>query len=155
MYYGLEDVVDSIVINLSKIPSQIVHVTGVRPDLIFGKDTRMKSVTQTLALIANRHGDCLMAGWSNVMELIIIFYRLQMLPDTFAKALKGDGEGGLQLRKSDSDLSLRARRAAAKAQANSGSTLFKSITSVSLLSSIKDNHDVDLTLINHLSHDRC
>lgn len=130
MYYDLEDVVDSILINLSKIPAQIVHVTGVRPDLIFGKDTRMKSVTQTLALISNRHGDCLMSGWSNVMELIVIFYRLQMLPDVFAQALNGDGEGGGLQTKKDSEVSLRARRSAAKAQANSGSTIFKSITSV-------------------------
>ena len=134
MYYSLEDVVDTIVINLSKVPAQIAHTSGVRPDLVFGRDLRMKAVTQTLANISNRHGDCLMAGWSNVMELIVVFYRLQMLPDGFSKALNGDGEGGgLQIKKtpSDPEASLKARRAAAKAQANSGNTIFKSITSVS------------------------
>lgn len=131
MYYSLEDVVDSIVINLSKVPAHIAHTSGVRPDLVFGRDLRMKAVTQALANISNRHGDCLNAGWSNVMELIVLFYRLQMLPDSFSKALNGDGEGGgLQIKKSDLEISLKARRAAAKAQANTGNTIFKSITSV-------------------------
>ena len=39
-----------------------------------------------------RYGDCIQAGWTNVLELIMCFYRLQMLPDTFAKALNGDGD---------------------------------------------------------------
>ena len=39
-----------------------------------------------------RYGDCIQAGWTNVMDLITCFYRLQILPDTFSKALNGDGD---------------------------------------------------------------
>ena len=32
------------------------------------------------------------SGWANVLDLVTCFYRLQMLPESFAKALNGDGE---------------------------------------------------------------
>ena len=39
-----------------------------------------------------RYGDCMQSGWANVLDLVTCFYRLQMLPESFAKALNGDGE---------------------------------------------------------------
>eukprot|EP00955_Chlamydomonas_euryale_P032089 336170-Chlamydomonas_euryale.AAC.1 len=74
----VEDVVDAVVVNLSKVPAGIANVSGVRPDVAFGRDAKMREVTRTLAAIANRHGDSLTSGWNNVVELIVCFYRLQV-----------------------------------------------------------------------------
>jgi brefeldin A-resistance guanine nucleotide exchange factor 1 len=55
MCHQLEDVADSIVVNLSKIPANIMNAQlGVRPDVAFGRDAKMKAVTKTLAAIANK-----------------------------------------------------------------------------------------------------
>ena len=42
--------------------------------------------------IPRRYGDCLQAGWTNILDLVTCFYRLQMLPESFSKALNGDGD---------------------------------------------------------------
>lgn len=52
--HQLEDVADSIVVNLSKIPNQILNVTGARPDVVFGRDVKMRKVTRTIAALANK-----------------------------------------------------------------------------------------------------
>jgi hypothetical protein len=40
----------------------------------------------------HRHGDSLTSGWSQVLELVVVLYRQGVLPDTFTRALDGDGE---------------------------------------------------------------
>ena len=42
----------SIVVNLSKIPGGVAHVTNGRPEVYFGKATRMRLVTYTISSIS-------------------------------------------------------------------------------------------------------
>ena len=54
--HQLEDVADSVVLNLTKVPLQVQHVGGgtLRPEVVFGRDAKMKAVTRTVASIANK-----------------------------------------------------------------------------------------------------
>ena len=52
MCHNLEDVADSIVVNLSKIPGGVAHVTNIRPEVYFGRTLRMRSVMWTISSIA-------------------------------------------------------------------------------------------------------
>ncbi|MEW5304445.1 MAG: hypothetical protein WDW36_007055 [Sanguina aurantia] len=125
--HGLEDVADSIIVNLSKIPQQIVNVG--RPEAAFGRDAKMRAVTAAIATVVNKHGDCLRSGWTNFMDLMVGFYRQSLLPDTFCRALAGDGDGGLVVREGECS-SLKGRRAAASASAAAGNSgIFRTIAS--------------------------
>jgi hypothetical protein len=63
------------------------------------------------------------------MDLIVCFYRQQLLPESFGKALSGDGEVGGLVAKGVAAPSLKARRAVAKSAAATGNSIFKSISS--------------------------
>ena len=52
MCHELEDVADSIVVNLSKIPGGVAHVTGARPEVVFGRALKMRAVTWTISSIS-------------------------------------------------------------------------------------------------------
>ena len=52
MCHDLEDVADSIVINLSKIPGSIAHVTQGRPEVHFGRAVKMRAVTWAISSIS-------------------------------------------------------------------------------------------------------
>ncbi|KAG2488975.1 hypothetical protein HYH03_012417 [Edaphochlamys debaryana] len=138
--HELEDVADSIIVNLSKIPlQQLAQVpASTRSDVAFGRDSKMLAVTRTLAVVINKHGDCLRGGWANVMDLVVQLYRRGLLPDTFCRALNGDGDGGLVVREGEC-ASLKARRAALQRAGtnNSGtSSIFKHISSFTQILSL-------------------
>ncbi|EFJ51864.1 hypothetical protein VOLCADRAFT_87471 [Volvox carteri f. nagariensis] len=133
--HELEDVADSIIVNLSKIPLQ--HLAAVptlsRADVMFGRDYKIRAVTSTLAIVINKHGDCLRGGWANVLDLVLHLYRKMLLPDSFCKALNGDvdGDGGLVVREVDS-VSLKVRRHLLLRQGSNStgaSSIFKHISS--------------------------
>ncbi|GFR51100.1 hypothetical protein Agub_g13429 [Astrephomene gubernaculifera] len=131
--HELEDVADSIIVNLSKIPLQ--HLAQVpasaRSDVAFGRDPKMRAVTRALASIINKHGDCLRGGWTNVMDLLVQLYRRALLPDSFCRALSGDGDGGLVVREGECG-SLRVRRWALQrggSAASGSSSIFRHISS--------------------------
>ena len=52
MCHDLEDVADSIVVNLSKIPGGVAHVTSGRPEVHFGRMVKMRAVTWTISSIS-------------------------------------------------------------------------------------------------------
>ncbi|PNW80894.1 hypothetical protein CHLRE_07g334100v5 [Chlamydomonas reinhardtii] len=138
--HELEDVADSIIVNLSKIPlQQLAQVpASARSDVVFGRDPRLRAVTRTLAAVINKHGDSLRGGWANVMDLVVQLYRRGLLPDSFCRALNGDGDGGLVVRDGECS-SLRARRLALQraGTANSGtSSIFKHISSFTQILSL-------------------
>ncbi|GIL44250.1 hypothetical protein Vafri_1768 [Volvox africanus] len=131
--HELEDVADSIIVNLSKIPLQHLAAvpTTARADVIFGRDHKLRAVTRTLAAVINKHGDCLRGGWANVMDLVLHLYRRMLLPDSFCKALNGDGDGGLVVRDVDC-VSLKVRRMVLQRAGNNiggSSSILKHISS--------------------------
>ncbi|GLC38754.1 hypothetical protein PLESTM_000772100 [Pleodorina starrii] len=131
--HELEDVADSIIVNLSKIPLQQLATVPLtaRSDVVFGRDPKLRAVTRTLAAVINKHGDCLRGGWANVMDLVVQLYRRSLLPDSFCKALDGDGDGGLVVRDTEC-VSLKARRMLLMRAGNSSSgasSIFKHISS--------------------------
>eukprot|EP00798_Chlamydomonas_sp_ICE-L_P006642 gene6642-3299_t len=143
----LDDVADTIILNLSKTPQQVAHIASGRPETAFGKDAKMKATTLTIANIANKHGDSLQMGWTNVMDLLVCFYRQQMLPESFSKALNGDGEGGL-VSSGAPVASLKVRRALAKQQAASGNSYFKTLSSMLTLPSVEPEYPERHTTAN-------
>jgi brefeldin A-resistance guanine nucleotide exchange factor 1 len=52
MCHDLEDVADSIVVNLSKVPGSVAHVQGAKAEVVFGRSYKMRAVTWTISSIS-------------------------------------------------------------------------------------------------------
>ncbi len=63
---------------------------SVAPGVIPHPTLRCRPRSPTLS--GRRHGDSLTSGWVQFLELLVVLYRQGILPDSFTRALDGDGE---------------------------------------------------------------
>ncbi|KAG5090489.1 hypothetical protein JHK82_049267 [Glycine max] len=83
-YYHLENVLDDLVVCLCKFITIWDPLSVEESVLAFGDDTKARMATETVFTIANRYGDYIRAGWRNILECILIFHKLGLLPTRLA-----------------------------------------------------------------------
>ncbi|GMH45726.1 hypothetical protein BSKO_13689 [Bryopsis sp. KO-2023] len=88
-YYGVDEVIDNLVVTLCKFTSQLTP--GVAKPLVhFGMNRKAQVATEAVFFIANRYGDTIrIAGWRSIMECVIRLYRLGVLPQNFWEEIDG------------------------------------------------------------------
>ena len=83
--HRLTDVMDHLVASLCKFTAllQPGHVGGgmTRPDVAFGEDSKARMAAVTAFSIANKFGDCLRAGWCNLMDCVLRLHKVGLLPE--------------------------------------------------------------------------
>ncbi|PSC74405.1 ARF guanine-nucleotide exchange factor GNOM isoform B [Micractinium conductrix] len=85
-YHQVDEVVDSIVVALSKFSAVLTPPKGVEA---FGESAKARAALETMFAIANRYGDWLRSGWRNVLDVVLRLHRLDLLPPA---VIAGDGE---------------------------------------------------------------
>jgi len=79
-YYHLENVIDDLVVCLCKFVTILDPLSVDDSVLAFGDDTKVRIATETVFTLANRYGDYIRTGWRNILDCILIFYKLGLLP---------------------------------------------------------------------------
>ncbi|KAK7387409.1 hypothetical protein VNO78_28196 [Psophocarpus tetragonolobus] len=83
-YYHLENVLDDLVVCLCKFITILDPFSVEDFVLAFGDDTKARIASETIFTIANRYGDYIRTGWKNILECILIFHKLGLLPTRLA-----------------------------------------------------------------------
>ncbi|EEF32377.1 pattern formation protein, putative [Ricinus communis] len=90
--YHLDEVLDDLVVSLCKFTT---HMTSLSVDdaiLTFGDDTKARMATTTVFTIANRYGDYIRSSWKNILDCVLSFHRLGLLPAQLASDAADDIE---------------------------------------------------------------
>ncbi|KAK1434661.1 hypothetical protein QVD17_00410 [Tagetes erecta] len=90
--HHLEDVLDDLVVSLSKFTTLLNPSSAEEPVLAFGDDAKARMATITVFTIANRYGDFIRAGWRNILDCILKLHKLGLLPARVASDAADDSE---------------------------------------------------------------
>ncbi|QCD98516.1 guanine nucleotide-exchange factor [Vigna unguiculata] len=83
-HYHLENVLDDLVVCLCKFITILDPLSVDDSVLALGDDTKVRIATETVFTIANSYGDYIRTGWRNILDCILIFYKLGLLPPHLA-----------------------------------------------------------------------
>ncbi|KAL4436787.1 hypothetical protein ABPG75_003926 [Micractinium tetrahymenae] len=118
-FHQVDEVVDSIVVALSKFGAVLAPPKGVEA---YGESGKARAALETMFAIANRYGDWLRSGWRNVMDVVLRLHRLDLLPTA---VIAGDGEDPEEAR-----LRWPRPQSISKAKGSSGSLFSRAFTSL-------------------------
>ncbi|KAK7321529.1 hypothetical protein VNO77_32270 [Canavalia gladiata] len=83
-YYHLENILDDLVVSLCKFITILDPLSVEESILAFGDDMKARMATETVFTIANRYGDYIRTGWRNILDCILKFHKLGLLPARMA-----------------------------------------------------------------------
>nr|XP_043634837.1 ARF guanine-nucleotide exchange factor GNOM-like [Erigeron canadensis] len=88
--YHLDDVLDGLLISLSKFTTLLVPMSVEESILHFGNDTKARKTTIAVFTIANAYGDYIRSGWRNTVDCILSLQKLGLLPARIASDAADD-----------------------------------------------------------------
>ncbi|KAK7300750.1 hypothetical protein RJT34_11599 [Clitoria ternatea] len=91
-YYHLENILDDLVVSLCKFVTIVDPLSVEESILAFADDTKARMATETVFTIANRYGDYIRTGWRNILDCILKFHKLGLLPARMASDAAEDSE---------------------------------------------------------------
>ncbi|ESW13849.1 hypothetical protein PHAVU_008G231400 [Phaseolus vulgaris] len=91
-YYHLENILDDLVVSLCKFVTVFDPLAVEESILAFGDDMKARMATETVFTIANRYGDFIRTGWRNILDCILKFHRLGLLPARMASDAAEESE---------------------------------------------------------------
>ncbi|KAL2317185.1 hypothetical protein Fmac_031061 [Flemingia macrophylla] len=91
-YYHLENILDDLVVSLCKFVTVFDPLSVEESILAFGDDMKARMATETVFTIANRYGDYIRTGWRNILDCIIKFQKLGLIPARMASDAAEDSE---------------------------------------------------------------
>ncbi|CAK8538183.1 unnamed protein product [Lathyrus sativus] len=91
-YYHLDSVLDDLVVSLCKFVTILDPLSPEESILAFGEDTKARMATETVFTIANRYGDYIRTGWRNILDCILKFHKLGLLPAQMANDAAEESE---------------------------------------------------------------
>ncbi|XP_017430266.1 ARF guanine-nucleotide exchange factor GNOM isoform X1 [Vigna angularis] len=91
-YYHLENILDDLVVSLCKFVTVFDPLAVEESILAFGEDMKARMATETVFTIANRYGDFIRTGWRNILDCILKFHRLGLLPTRIASDAAEESE---------------------------------------------------------------
>lgn len=86
-HYGMSNDFDNLISSLSKFTT--LTLSSDSPEqltVLFGSNPKAQLATQTLFHLVHRHGDILRESWTTVLDLILVLYRCQLLPNCLVEA---------------------------------------------------------------------
>ncbi|KAJ9147583.1 hypothetical protein P3X46_029727 [Hevea brasiliensis] len=78
--YNYDDVLDDLVVSLCKFTSHLTPLSVDDAILAFGEDTKARMAATTVFTMANRYGDYIRCGWKNILNCVLSFHKLGLLP---------------------------------------------------------------------------
>nr|XP_043608603.1 ARF guanine-nucleotide exchange factor GNOM-like [Erigeron canadensis] len=78
--YHLDDVLDGLLVSLSKFTTLLLPGSDEESVLAFGNDVKARKVTVAVFTIANMYGDYIRSGWRNILDCILSLHKLGLLP---------------------------------------------------------------------------
>lgn len=78
--YHLNDVLDGLLVSLSKFTTLLLPMSIEESVLAFGDDSKARKATVAVFTIANRYGDYIRSGWRNILDCILSLHKLGLLP---------------------------------------------------------------------------
>ncbi|KAL7613857.1 hypothetical protein Lser_V15G07650 [Lactuca serriola] len=90
--YQLDDVIDGLLVALSKFTNLLTPVSMEEPVFAFGNDTKAMKATIGVFTIANTYGDYIRSGWRNTVDCILTLHKLGLLPTRLATDTANDSD---------------------------------------------------------------
>ncbi|WCJ25708.1 ARF guanine-nucleotide exchange factor GNOM [Euphorbia peplus] len=97
--YHLDDVLDDLVVSLCKFTDHLTPLSVDDAILVFADDTKARMATTTVFTIVNRYGDYIRTGWKNILDCVLSFHKLGILPARLAADATDDMESSSDLEK--------------------------------------------------------
>ncbi|WJX64034.1 hypothetical protein P8452_48858 [Trifolium repens] len=91
-YYHLDSILDDLVVSLCKFVTILDPLSPEESILAFGEDTKARMATETVFTIANRYGDYIRTGWRDILDCILKFHKLGLLPAQMANDATEESE---------------------------------------------------------------
>uniref|UniRef100_A0A061R742 Arf guanine-nucleotide exchange factor gnom-like isoform x1 n=1 Tax=Tetraselmis sp. GSL018 TaxID=582737 RepID=A0A061R742_9CHLO len=79
--HNVDEVMDSIAVSLCKFTS-VLNPNALRPLSALMRDPKAIEALRAVFKLTNRYGDCLRAGWRNIMDVIVRLHKLKVLPES-------------------------------------------------------------------------
>ncbi|KAK1440800.1 hypothetical protein QVD17_06632 [Tagetes erecta] len=98
--YHLDDVLDGLLVSLSKFTALLSPMSTEESVLAFGNNSKARKSTIAVFTIANTYGDYIRSGWRNTVDCILKLHKLGLLPANLATDSADDVE---QVSESDSE----------------------------------------------------
>ncbi|KAE8792580.1 Pattern formation protein EMB30 [Hordeum vulgare] len=89
-FYHLNDVLNDLVVALGKFT--ILSIACDDPATAFGEDAKSRIATEALFTIAATHGDHINRGWRTIVDCILRFHKIGLLPSCLTNSTAGDQE---------------------------------------------------------------
>ena len=85
-HYAMSDVIDNLIISLSKF-STLMSVTDVEYFKVqFGANNKALLVTRALFSLSHKYGDIIREGWKHITECLLTLFKCQLLPQDMMEA---------------------------------------------------------------------
>ncbi|KAK7385712.1 hypothetical protein VNO78_31524 [Psophocarpus tetragonolobus] len=91
-HYHVENILDDLVVSLCKFVTVFDPLSVEDSIIAFGDDTKARMATETVFTIANRYGDYIRTGWRNILDCILKFHKLGLLPARMASDAAEESE---------------------------------------------------------------
>ncbi|KAF2313590.1 hypothetical protein GH714_012313 [Hevea brasiliensis] len=78
--YNCDDVLDDLVVSLCKFTAHLTPLSVDDAILAFGEDTKARMAATTVFTMANWYGDYIRCGWKNILNCVLSFHKLGLLP---------------------------------------------------------------------------
>lgn len=88
--YHLDDVLDGLLVSLSKFTTLLIPMSIEDSVLAFGDDSKARKATVAVFTIANSYGDYIRSGWRNILDCILSLHKLGLLPARLARDAADD-----------------------------------------------------------------
>ncbi|KAG2394548.1 ARF guanine-nucleotide exchange factor GNOM Pattern formation protein [Vigna angularis] len=89
-HYRLENLLDGLLVCICKFITILDPLSVEDSVLALEDDTKVRIATETVFTIANRYGDYIRTGWRSILDCILIFYKLGLLPPRLASDAADD-----------------------------------------------------------------
>ncbi|KAI3824074.1 hypothetical protein L1987_05521 [Smallanthus sonchifolius] len=90
--YHLDDVLDGLLVSLSKFTRLSVPMSIEESVLAFGNDSKARKATVAVFTVANMYGDYIRSGWRNILDCILGLHKFGLLPARLARDAADDLE---------------------------------------------------------------
>ncbi|KAL8229179.1 hypothetical protein R6Q57_014079 [Mikania cordata] len=90
--YHLDEVLDGLLVSLSKFTRLFVPMSIEESVLTFGNDLKARKSTLAVFTVANMYGDYIRSGWRNILDCILSLHNLGLLPARLARDAADDLE---------------------------------------------------------------
>ncbi|KAM0009433.1 putative Sec7 domain, guanine nucleotide exchange factor, Sec7 domain superfamily [Helianthus debilis subsp. tardiflorus] len=77
--YHLDDVLDGLLVSLSKFTTLLLPMSIEDSILAFGHDSKAQKSTLAVFTIANTYGDYIRSGWRNILDCVLSLHKLGLL----------------------------------------------------------------------------